>query len=143
MKPFRAAVYRICTLQRPERSIINVDFEQLTVYANNRSHPKIPRPPGTPLLLSVFILTLNVSDSASAGTYTEVITMESGVEVYGGFFGDETLFSERDPAANITIIDVSSPAASVKYHAVIFSLVTNLARRIHHHRRRGGMKGHR
>ena len=60
----------------------------------------------------------------AAGTYTESITMKSGVNVYGGFDNSDTLLSDRDHETNVTIIDASSLAAASKYHVVTFSSVT-------------------
>lgn len=39
------------------------------------------------------------------GTYTETIVLVEGVSVYGGFAGTETERSQRNPAANETIVD--------------------------------------
>ena len=41
----------------------------------------------------------------AAGTYQECITMRSGVALYGGFEGDESKRSEREPSEYITILD--------------------------------------
>jgi parallel beta-helix repeat protein len=49
----------------------------------------------------------------AAGTYSERITLKSGVALYGGFAGTETLLSQRDPAANVTILDGSQGGSVV------------------------------
>jgi parallel beta-helix repeat protein len=41
----------------------------------------------------------------AAETYTELVTMAPGVQVYGGFAGDEATRDARDPVANVTMID--------------------------------------
>ncbi len=48
------------------------------------------------------------------GTYAESITMRSGVYVFGGFAGTESLPEERDIPANDTVIDVSTLARPVR-----------------------------
>ena len=59
----------------------------------------------------------------AAGTYDEVrsnagsLRLRAGVDLYGGFTGTEAVRDQRDPAANVTIIDAESsnggePAAS-------------------------------
>ncbi len=49
--------------------------------------------------------------------------LENGVGLYGGFAGDETQRSERDPAANVTIlsgdIGVAADASDNSYHVVV------------------------
>jgi len=42
------------------------------------------------------------------GTYSESIVLTSGVAVYGGFRGTETLLSQRNPAAHPTVINVGA-----------------------------------
>ncbi|MCX7001186.1 MAG: hypothetical protein NT106_12970, partial [Candidatus Sumerlaeota bacterium] len=42
------------------------------------------------------------------GTYPEAITMLSGVKLYGGFNGTETLRSQRNWTTNVTTIDAST-----------------------------------
>lgn len=49
-----------------------------------------------------------------AGTYNENVTMKSGVDIYGGFDGAETMRSERDPETNVTIIDGRSKNSVLK-----------------------------
>jgi parallel beta-helix repeat protein len=41
----------------------------------------------------------------AAATYSEHVTLKSGVALYGGFAATETLRTQRTPAVNITIID--------------------------------------
>ena len=41
----------------------------------------------------------------AAGEYSESIVVADGVEVYGGFAGGETAMADRDPEANVTIIN--------------------------------------
>ena len=67
---------------------------------------------------------------AAAGTYypttdtdrTISFNLKNGVSVYGGFAGTETLFSQRDPAANPTIlsgdIGTANDASDNSYHVV-------------------------
>ena len=60
------------------------------------------------------------------GTYTESITMISGVALYGGFDGSESIRSDRDWEANITTIDASTAAAGTSAeHVVIMVRITN------------------
>lgn len=46
------------------------------------------------------------------GTYFESITLKSDVGVYGGFFGNESLLSERDYVLNLTIVDATDLTTS-------------------------------
>jgi len=62
----------------------------------------------------------------AAGTYVEAITMKDGVAVYGGFTGTETLLSQRDFHANVTIIDASTVDGGVPAdHVVVMDTITN------------------
>jgi hypothetical protein len=55
----------------------------------------------------------------AAGTYTESISLASGVSLYGGFSGTETTLAERQPRSRPTLIDASrSAAGSRAAHAV-------------------------
>jgi hypothetical protein len=52
------------------------------------------------------------------GTYTETLGMAEAVEVYGGFHGDpggETTMAERDPAANVAVINGSGAGTVVQF----------------------------
>lgn len=53
-----------------------------------------------------------------AGTYLGSSTLHNGILLYGGFTGNETLVTQRDPVANVTILD----GGYVKDHSVIVSL---------------------
>ena len=44
----------------------------------------------------------------AAGVYSESISLKSGVQVYGGFAGNETALSGRDFVRNLTAIDASA-----------------------------------
>lgn len=44
----------------------------------------------------------------AAGTYVQGITLPAGVELYGGFVGNETARGQRDPGTNITTLDGNS-----------------------------------
>ena len=57
------------------------------------------------------------------GTYTETITMESGVALYGGFAGTETLLTERNVVTNLTILNASTLAT--RYHVVTMDSLVN------------------
>ena len=61
------------------------------------------------------------------GTYPEAIGMTSGVAVYGGFDGAETLLSERDWTTHVTTIDASTAGGGggPAYHAVGMNAITN------------------
>lgn len=48
-----------------------------------------------------------------AGTYNERITLKAGVPVYGGFAGNETSRTQRNLAANVSIIDGQQGGAVV------------------------------
>lgn len=50
---------------------------------------------------------------AGGPAYVEQITLKSGVGLYGGFAGTEAARTERNPAANPTIIDANAAAAAV------------------------------
>ena len=66
----------------------------------------------------------------ASGTYRPTTTtnrdvsfpLKNGVGTYGGFLGTETLRSQRDPAANVTILsgDIGTPGSSSdnSYHVV-------------------------
>ena len=64
----------------------------------------------------------------AAGTYkpgvlrTDTFQLVSGVEVYGGFVGTETARSQRDAAANLTVLsgDIGTPSVNTdnSYHVV-------------------------
>ena len=41
----------------------------------------------------------------ASGTYSERIALKKGLAIYGGFAGTETKRNQRNPAANVTIID--------------------------------------
>lgn len=51
------------------------------------------------------IAVLNDEIWVAAGSYTERITLRSGVAVYGGFLAGMTSRGERNPAVNVTTID--------------------------------------
>jgi len=61
------------------------------------------------------------------GTYPESITMQPGVQLYGGFEGDEATLSERDVSTYETIIDASTAGEgrAAAYHVVTMDSVTN------------------
>ncbi len=62
----------------------------------------------------------------ATGAFWESITLKSGISVYGGFAGTETSFSERDIAANPTVIDASTAdAGGPAEHVVAMNAVTN------------------
>src|SRR6202162_3275688 len=66
----------------------------------------------------------------ASGTYRPTTTtnrgvsfaLKNGVGIYGGFFGDEASLSQRDPAANVTILsgNIGTPGSSSdnSYHVV-------------------------
>lgn len=51
--------------------------------------------------------------SPAAGSDSSGILLRDGVAIYGGFFGDETIRSQRDPAANVTTL--SGGSVSVRH----------------------------
>src|SRR5215475_1262798 len=57
-----------------------------------------------------------------ASDRTKSFALKDGVGIYGGFVGTETLRSQRNPAANVTILsgDIGTPgsAADNSYHVV-------------------------
>ena len=60
------------------------------------------------------------------GTYAEAIEMTSGVSLYGGFDGTETLLSQRDWEANVTTIDArTADAGGPADHVVIMDTITD------------------
>ena len=60
------------------------------------------------------------------GTYLEAIEMKSGVKLYGGFNGTETLRSQRNWTTNVTTIDASTARGGLPaYHVVIMDNITN------------------
>ena len=75
----------------------------------------------------------------AAGTYkptsgtdrTVSFSLKNGVKVYGGFAGTETLLSQRNPAANVTIlsadIGVAGNVSDNSYHVVSNVNVNNTA----------------
>ena len=62
---------------------------------------------------------------------TASFTLKNGVEVYGGFTGTETLRTERDPIANVTVlsgdIGVMGDNSDNSYHVVVGSNTDNTA----------------
>jgi len=59
------------------------------------------------------------------GTYSESITLRSGVSMYGGFVGNETQISQRDISEHPTIIDASeAESGSPAYHVAVMESVT-------------------
>jgi len=61
------------------------------------------------------------------GTYHESIFLNSDTQLYGGFAGSETLLSERDWVANVTVIDASTAGGGggAAYHVVIMFSIAN------------------
>ena len=57
------------------------------------------------------------------GTYPETVTLRSGVSLYGGFAGTETLLSQRNWTTNVTTINATT--VSPRYHVVTMDGVTN------------------
>ena len=55
------------------------------------------------------------------GTYGEALSLFTGISVYGGFFGDESLLDERDHEAYPTVID----ATGLSLSAVTMNSVSN------------------
>lgn len=49
----------------------------------------------------------------AGGTYVERITLKAGVVLYGGFVGNELQLSQRDWAANVTILDGNASGSVV------------------------------
>jgi len=59
-------------------------------------------------------------------TYYEAIVMKSGVKLYGGFNGTETLRDQRNWTTNVTKIDGSTARGGLPaYHVVIMNSITN------------------
>jgi hypothetical protein len=58
-----------------------------------------------------------------AGTYPETVTLRSGVSLYGGFAGTETLLSQRNWTTNVTTINATT--VSPRFHVVTMDGVTN------------------
>lgn len=62
----------------------------------------------------------------AGGVYDEVrpnagaVRLRSGVNVYGGFAGNEAVRSQRDPAANITIIDAGESNGGAAASVAVF-----------------------
>ena len=74
----------------------------------------------------------------AAGTYkpttgtdrTLSFTLKNGVAIYGGFAGTETLLTQRDPAANVTVLSGAIGAAGIadnSYHVVTGGSTDNTA----------------
>ncbi|MCB0521858.1 MAG: hypothetical protein KDD27_23150, partial [Saprospiraceae bacterium] len=76
----------------------------------------------------------------AAGTYTPTtgtdraatFSLKNGVEVYGGFNGTETSWSQRDYTTNVTILsgEIGSPGLSDNSYHVVFSLGANLSAKL-------------
>jgi hypothetical protein len=49
------------------------------------------------------------------GTYVERVTISAQVTLYGGFAGNETLLSQRNPVTNITTIDAENSGRPVSF----------------------------
>lgn len=49
------------------------------------------------------------------GTYAERVTISAQVTLYGGFAGNETLLSQRNPVTNITTIDAENSGRPVSF----------------------------
>jgi hypothetical protein len=59
------------------------------------------------------------------GTYSESMTLKSGVSLYGGFAGKESQFSQRDIDVHPTIVDASeAQSGSPAYHVVLMENVS-------------------
>ncbi|MEZ4962978.1 MAG: T9SS type A sorting domain-containing protein [Saprospiraceae bacterium] len=76
----------------------------------------------------------------AAGTYTPTtgtdraatFSLKNGVEVYGGFNGTETSWSQRDYTTNVTILsgEIGSPGLIDNSYHVVFSLGANLSAKL-------------
>ncbi|MDZ4754563.1 MAG: hypothetical protein SGJ11_08705 [Phycisphaerae bacterium] len=67
----------------------------------------------------------------STTSRTVSFTLESGVQLLGGFVGNETLAGQRDPAANFTVLsgNIGAPSASDNsFHVVVASNCDNTCR---------------
>ncbi len=65
-----------------------------------------------------------VKGGGGAGvTYAEAITMQTGVALYGGFAGHESVLARRNSAINMTNINATTALSS--YHAVTMDSITN------------------
>ncbi len=61
------------------------------------------------------------------GVYSESITLKSNVRLYGGFEGDETNRSERDPLTRISCIDGSKARdGEAAFQVVIIDSISDL-----------------
>lgn len=59
---------------------------------------------------------------AKAGTYSESITLKSGVALYGGFAGAEVQLDDRSTTSNLTIIDGAKARSGLPaYHVVVIN----------------------
>jgi hypothetical protein len=70
---------------------------------------------------------INAADAAdswvwvAAGTYPEYLVMAEGVEVYGGFAGNETALDARDIEAHATIIDANRAGRVAAFGAIAYA----------------------